>query len=212
MKYLRLYEDYNGIKQICINYDIHRYTINQDGSVDVNCGVELSNKVLHKKMSKLPLIFNKVNGFFACSDVGLKTLKGCPKIVKGTFDVDYNKLTTLLEGPVEVKLFYSCKRNLLKDVYGYSIYNNLILEWDLLEWDSYLNTEDFFSGNPVSEIISVIGPKYKDRVKFIFWLNEYDVIRDGNKIVEMRLEEAYYMTMKKELPMGKREFEYYTLI
>ena len=54
--------------------------------------------------------------------------------------------------------------------------------------------------------------KLSDYAKFIKWLNEFDVIRDGNKIVEMRLEEAYWMTMKEELPMDKRTFKNYTLV
>ena len=215
MKYLELFENFKYIDDICYKYGIGNYIINQDGSIDVNGDVYLENKTL----SVLPLKFNRVGGYFFCYDNKLTTLEGSPKEVGyhflcghnqltsleggpqktgGSFNCSNNKLTTLIGGPKSVGFNYFCGGNQLTDVHGFPNY--------LIDGGLYI------SNNPVSEIISVIGPKYKDRVKFIFWLNEYDVIRDGNKIVEMRLEEAYYMTMKKELPMGKREFEYYTLI
>ena len=51
------------IHDICEKYDIKNYTINPDGSIDVDDGVDLSGKDL----IKIPLKFNKVNGWFDCS-------------------------------------------------------------------------------------------------------------------------------------------------
>ncbi len=51
------------IHNICEKYNITNYTINPDGSIDVDDGVDLSGKDL----IKIPLKFNKVNGWFDCS-------------------------------------------------------------------------------------------------------------------------------------------------
>ena len=67
-----------------------------------------------------------------------------------------------------------------------------------------------FNSSPVCEIIELVD-KLK-QPKFIKYLNEFDVMREGCKIVEMRLEEAYWFAMKEELPMNKRKFENYKLI
>ena len=45
------------IDQICIKYNIKNYSINPDGSVDVNGDVDLSNK----NLEKLPLFFGSVS-------------------------------------------------------------------------------------------------------------------------------------------------------
>ena len=81
----------------------------------------------------------------------------------------------------------------------------------------YFKSEVFTADNPIDEIIQLVSVSSISQssilqTKFISWLNEYDVIRDGNKIVEMRLEEAYYMTMKEELSQELRQFKNYTLI
>ncbi len=61
MKYLRLFESFENIDEICKKYNITNYTINKDGTIDVNNYVDLENK----KLKKLPLNFNKINGWFA---------------------------------------------------------------------------------------------------------------------------------------------------
>ena len=148
-------------------------------------------------LDKLPLYFGKVNGYFDCSFNQLTNLKGSPKQVDGFFKCNSNSLTTLLDGPEKVTGAYFCDNNDLKDVAGFPKYFNE---------DHPLRT---FS-NPVSEVLGLIEIKY--HAKFIKWLNEYDVIRDGNKIVEMRLEEAYFKTTKQELSLDSVKFKNYTLI
>ena len=46
------------ISLICKRYRIKNYTVNSDGSIDVDGNVYLDNR----KLTKLPLKFNKVNG------------------------------------------------------------------------------------------------------------------------------------------------------
>ncbi len=163
------------IIDICEKYRIKNYTINEDGSIDVNGGVDLK----HNKLTELPLNFNKVNGFFNCDQNQLTTLKGSPKYVDG-FSCGYNKLTSLEFGPKEVggdfycsynKLtslefspkksgsnFY-CTDNKLRDLYGISDYIGGIL---------FCKYE-----NPIGSII------YKEvDMDFIRAFNVYKVIKD----------------------------------
>ena len=53
-----------NIDLICKKYGITNYTINQDGSIDVNGSVNLSRE----NLTKLPLKFNRVSGYFDCSN------------------------------------------------------------------------------------------------------------------------------------------------
>ena len=191
MKYLKLYENFEDIDQICQQYGIKNYTINPDRTVDVDGRVDFEKEGL----LKLPLKFGKIYGWFDCTNNRLTSLKGSPIYVEKWFGCGRNKLTTLIDGPKTVLETYYCHNNNLKDVHGFPEYFNHIIS---------------IGGNPVDEILSLVYQDYK--TKFIKWLNEYDVIRPGNKIVEMRLEEAYYMTYKEELPIKKRTFKNYTLI
>ena len=96
------------IVEICSKYNIRNYTINEDGSIDVDGNVNLS----FKKLTELPLNFNKVTGDFSCTHNELTTLKGSPKYVGLDFYChDNNKLTSLEYGPVEVGGDFSCVDN-----------------------------------------------------------------------------------------------------
>ena len=46
--------------------------------------------------------FGEVKGNFACSELGLTSLKGAPLLVYGDFDCSKNKLTSLKDAPMEV--------------------------------------------------------------------------------------------------------------
>jgi hypothetical protein len=52
------------IHDICKKYNITNYTINSDGSIDVNGSVYLNDK----NLTELPLKFNKVSGYFYIND------------------------------------------------------------------------------------------------------------------------------------------------
>ncbi len=81
MKYLKLFESFEDIDNICKKYGIENYTINTDGSIDVDENVNLHNIGLEK----LPIKFNKVNGYFDCSENELTSLGGSPVEVNGEF-------------------------------------------------------------------------------------------------------------------------------
>ena len=104
----------NEIHDICKEYGIKYYTINSDGSIDVNRSVSLNNLGL----VNIPLKFNKVLGFFDCSENNLTSLKGCPKYVGKWFNCSYNNLTSLVGGPNKVNKFYDCDENNITSLEG----------------------------------------------------------------------------------------------
>ena len=62
--YIKLFEDFNEIHEICRKYRITNYTINSDGTINVDGNVDLFDR----KLDKLPLKFKEVSGYFDCSD------------------------------------------------------------------------------------------------------------------------------------------------
>ena len=74
------------------------YTINDDGSIDVEGSVNLSRK----KLTKIPFNFGKVSGNFKCASNHLTSLEGAPNNVGGDFYCHYNQLTSLEGAPNNV--------------------------------------------------------------------------------------------------------------
>ena len=74
------------------------YTINSDGSIDVD-----NNVILRGYFDKLPIKFNIINGDFDCASTLLENLEGSPKEVKGDFECNLNMLKTLKGGPKKVR-------------------------------------------------------------------------------------------------------------
>ncbi len=97
------------ISLICKKYKIENYTINPDGSIDVNGDVDLS----WYRLTELPLSFNKVYGDFRCIDNRLTTLKGSPIWVSGYFNCGANELTSLKGCPRWIGGNFSCSNNRL---------------------------------------------------------------------------------------------------
>ena len=103
----------NSIHDICKRYNITNYTINGEGSIDVVGDVDLYDKGL----TALPLTFNKVTGWFDCSNNQLTTLKGCPRWVGRYFDCNINQLTSLEFSPDYIGGYFDCRYNELTDNY-----------------------------------------------------------------------------------------------
>ena len=101
------------ISLICEKYGITNYTINPDGSIDADGNVWLYNKGL----TELPLRFNKVTGYFDCSNNNLTTLEGCPKWIGGWFSCHDNQLTSLEFSPDYVGGNFDIRYNNLTDNY-----------------------------------------------------------------------------------------------
>jgi hypothetical protein len=101
------------ISLICKQYGIENYTINDDGSIDVDGNVYLS----HENLTELPLVFSKVTGYFDCSRNNLTSLKGGPRWVGGYYNCDDNQLTSLEFSPDYVGTWFDCRYNQLTDNY-----------------------------------------------------------------------------------------------
>ena len=188
---IKLFEQFNNeqeIINICKEYNIENYSINPDGSIDVDGNVNLTMF----KLRELPLKFNKVNGWFSCSNNLLTTLKGCPKeiygdfifsnnlltsidycpnIIEGSFKCDNNNLTSLEGGPMEVNGNLYCGYNNLTSLKGFplSIVGNLHLY-----------------NNPISiidESIDVVGSIYIKYTKFDDRIGELELQQNKLRIL-----------------------------
>jgi CO dehydrogenase nickel-insertion accessory protein CooC1 len=107
------------ITTFCEKY-LRHYTINSDGTVDVDGDVNLHNKL--GDMEKLPVKFGKVSGHFDCRYNKLTTLEGCPNYVGGYFICDDNNLSTMEGCPNYVGSGFYCDDNKLyykiqRDIY-----------------------------------------------------------------------------------------------
>ncbi len=90
---------------------IKNYTINKDGTVDVEGDVDIFYKNL---TGEIPIQFNKVGGSFYCYNNKLISLKGAPEKVGGDFSCTYNNLTSLKGAPKEVGRDFDCSNNKTK--------------------------------------------------------------------------------------------------
>ena len=167
MKHLRLFEAFEDIDSICKELGIRNYTINSDGTVDVYGSINLSLRGL----TKLPLKFGKIDGWFDCSYNQLTTLEGGPQEVGGAFDCSDNQLVTLEGSPKEVGGAFNCRNNQL-----------ITLEGSPREIYKHMSFNCF--GNPVHSIYHLF-PDYKSFMNSL----DYNYLR-GTNIVKTRFEEA----------------------
>jgi hypothetical protein len=126
------------IGKICQKYGIKNWSINSDGLVDVDNDVFLYNK----ELTKFPLKFGKVTGYFTCHHNQLTTLKGCPYEVGGYFDCRVNKLTSLEFCPRRVGGEFWCARNNIREFSG----------------PKYIGDGFFCHTNPIENIWNIINP------------------------------------------------------
>ena len=125
-----LFENFNQIHKTCQEYGITNYTINTDGSIDVDGSVDLSMK----NMTRLPVKFRNVSGNFYCHNNNLTTFEGAPISVGGNFWCHYNKISTLEGAPQSVSGYFYSFRNpfdVIKDLFpdGKEFFN-ANKEWD----------------------------------------------------------------------------------
>ena len=104
------------IHDICKRYLISNYTINPDGSIDVDGYVELGVY----KLDKIPLKFNNVSGYFNISYNDITSLEGCPNYVGRWFSCNDNNLTSLKGCPNYIGGTFYCGGNPLESLEGYN--------------------------------------------------------------------------------------------
>jgi len=112
----------DNIHKICKEYGIKNYTVNTDGSIDVDGDVSLFGIGL----TKLPLKFNHVSGYFNCIFNNLTTLEGGPQSVGGHFYCRNNNLTTLEGCPKSVGGDFYCSYNPIHNQLGFIDYKSYI--------------------------------------------------------------------------------------
>ena len=201
MRVIKLYEEFNKyqIATICAKYGIENYTINPDGSIDVDGDVYFNNQDLYK----LPLKFNKVSGHFYCYDSSLFSLEGSPREVGGDFYCSTNRLKTLEGCPDIVGGFFNCNNNIIstleycpKKVNDFSCNNNSLYSLEGLT----TNIGNHFSceSNPVWEIWKLIN----DDEHLELFL-DYDIVRDGNTIILDRLNDLLDLIGKPKVTSVK---------
>lgn len=100
----------NEIREICKEYGIGDYFINDDGSIDVGSSVDLSNF----QLTHIPLKFNIVEGSFWINSNKLETLENSPNYVRYDFNCSNNPNLDSLKGcPEYVGSSFNCSYNFL---------------------------------------------------------------------------------------------------
>jgi len=194
MKHIKLFERFGKvdvlskkkIDSICKKCDIENYTINEDGSIDVDGSVDLGDL----KLTKLPLVFRKVNGYFNCADNKLITLEGCPIEVRNSFSCSDNKLITLEGCPSIIDGYFHCDNNKLESLEG----GPIEVGDDYLCFNNKLKT---LKGGPIKvggdfdfshniDIPRVIYQNKKYIKKILEYQEDYSIWRSDNKLDEFR--------------------------
>ncbi len=118
MKHLKSYKIFESsnleLEKELEKYSITKYTLNDDGSIDISEHTDLSTN----NLNVIPFKFNKINGDFYYSYNRIKTLKNCPRYIEGLFDCSNNQLESLEFGPEYVGYSYFCNDNKLITLKG----------------------------------------------------------------------------------------------
>jgi hypothetical protein len=132
------------ISLICKKYKITNYTINPDGSIDVDGNVDLS----FKDLTELPLTFNRITGNFSCSCNNLTSLKGSPRWIGCHFTCSNNPLTSLEFSPDYVGGYFNCEYNNLTHNYcdteiGGRFYTSLEQDGMIFDYNKVTNYNEW---------------------------------------------------------------------
>ena len=104
------------VENNCLFYDIQNYSINDDLTIDVHAGVDLSGQNI---VDVIFVKFNKVEGEFDVSGNYIKTLEGWfPKEVDEFIEVSNNNLTSLKGIPKICNGSFYCNENDLTSLEG----------------------------------------------------------------------------------------------
>jgi len=174
MRYLKLFESFEDIRTICKQYNIRNYTINKDGTIDA-----YNVYLYERKLTKLPLKFNKVNDFDISNNY-LTSLEGCPVEVNGDFLCNNNRLVSLEYSPKIIRGEFVCEANNIK-TFEY--------------FPSFVRDGFHCVGNPIFQVWRF----FRDTEK-IELLNDFDIFRDEDTSIIMdRLNDFLLTIGKKEV-------------
>jgi len=208
MKYLKDYKLFESVNEkeihdICKEYGIENYTINRDGSIDVSHNVFF----YFKKITKLPLKFNRVLGDFDCFNSQLTSLEGCPVIVGGNFNCSLNQLTSLEGGPHSVGGYFKCSSNKLNDLKGFPKHlggyfdcrNNNLISLEGLEFKSF--GKIYLENNPIYPVVNHWIEYHKELIEYFIEMNPIQVVDGKPSLIIQRLE-AFYEDTGLEMKPG----------
>jgi hypothetical protein len=204
IKTFHTFKSKQEIKQICTKYGIKEYEVNDDMSVDVDGGIDLSGKL--SSLQKLPLSFNKAV-YFDCDDNNLVKLDGSPTEVRGGFYCSNNKLTSLQGGPRKASEVYFMN-NPIQSLYGLG---NSVIDKELnVSNCSKLYSLDGFpkrvkeficKGTPIEAIYN----KYIKDTKNVNLFNRYNIITTDDVLWNIDFYQLAKFTEKCNLPKPNRE-------
>ena len=187
MRYLKLFENKN-IEEICKEFKIKNWTLNPDGTVDVEGDVNICDKNLYK----IPLKFGIVKGNFSCRNNKLTSLEGCPNRIIGNFNCGVNKQLKNLEGcPSYIDGDFFCVDN--DNIYNFDGFPRhakaVILTDTPIQWifDIFKNVYLEDGG----EYFSTSGT-------MMDFFQDCDPIRDGKIIIKHRMNN-FLLSIDKEL-------------
>jgi len=192
---LSRYKDFDrNLKFLCEKYQIENYTINNDGSIDVNGDVDIS----FKDLERIPINFRNVTGEFHCDNNKLTTLEGSPIHVGKGFNCSSdnktsNRLKNLIGAPEYVGGDFDCAYSGIKSLVGSPKYVGGVFYCDSNELSNFEGLENskligkfLCVGNRIQELYNLFNDK-----ECIEFINDFDVIQD-DKIILDRLKEVYF--------------------
>jgi hypothetical protein len=170
MRNLISIEEKNRIDSICSRFYIRHYTINADGSIDVDDDVNLE----HKRLTQLPLRFGNVTGRFSCSMNILTTLEGSPHTVGDDYHCSINMLTSLEGSPTSVGGNFRCGHNGLTSLVGapHSVGSNLYCSNNKLT-STYSGDTDIEASGIVRCNMNILPQQLKNNVHHIKLILKY---------------------------------------
>ena len=101
------------------NFNILNYTINNDLTIDLKNDLYLRNCSIKEFPNYIQ--FNNVAGSVSLADIGLISLRGCPRKIGGFFSCGYNLITSFTGGPEEILISSTYSRG--NSGYGYAASN-----------------------------------------------------------------------------------------
>ena len=209
--------DRDDIDRICAKYNIQNYTINNNGSIDVDGNVDLSQM----KLKRIPIRFRNVSGHFWCFTNYLTDLQNSPINVGGGFYCHNNLLQNLIDSPESVGYDYACNGNRITSLSGCpeTINGNFFCNHNQLrnlrggprfvelDYNAAHNRVDSFEGFPKSARQIYLHQNPINNIYKLFYevdkielFNDYDILQDNEVILDRLndfLREVKKPTVKK---------------
>ncbi len=159
----------------------HQYIINVKGNLDIS----------RKELNKISIQFYHVEGFFACDNNQLTSLKGCPQYVSDNFFCSHNQLMSLKHCPQSINGFFHCYDNQLTSLEYFP--RNISRHCYLVNNDELLKYKK--ESNNI-HIQNMSDDEFINQYDFAFWNQihfQEKIKKENNQIIEI-----LYLNDKKE--------------